>query len=192
MLITCICFPTASLLLYFVVVVQSLSCVQLFVTPWTAVCQASLSWSLLKLMSTELVLSSNHLILCHSLLHLPSSFPSIRVFSNESALMYLLIICLVFQTRLRCSKKESPDFSGLNTKVYSSLILIVLGVLIGVSTDRLFTGSQHFPIGSDSDPHHCHVCGQSRCHGHVQLLQEVGKHILSNPKDRVGSLEINK
>ena len=61
----------------------------LFVTPWTAACQASLSitntWSLLKLMSTELVMPSNHLILCHLLLP-PSIFPSIRVFSNESVL----------------------------------------------------------------------------------------------------------
>ena len=70
--------------------VQLLSRVQLFVTPWTAACQDSLSitkyQSLLKLMSIELVMPSNHLILCHPLL-LPSSiFPSIRVFSNESAL----------------------------------------------------------------------------------------------------------
>ena len=58
--------------------------------PWTAAHQASLSitssWSLLKLMSIELVMPSNHLILCHPLLLLPSIFPSIRVFSNESAL----------------------------------------------------------------------------------------------------------
>ena len=70
--------------------VQSLSHVQLFVTPWTAACQASLSitnsWNLLKLMSIESVMPSNHLILCHSLLLLPSIFPNIRVFSNESAL----------------------------------------------------------------------------------------------------------
>ena len=69
--------------------VQSLSRVQLFATPWTAVCQASLSitnsWSLLKLMSIESVMPSNHLILCHPLL-LPSIFPSIRVFSNGSVL----------------------------------------------------------------------------------------------------------
>ena len=70
--------------------VQSLSRVQLFATPWTAACQASLSitnsWSLLKLMSIELVMPSNHLILCHPLLLLPSIFPSIRIFSDESAL----------------------------------------------------------------------------------------------------------
>ena len=73
-----------------VVVVQLLSCVQLLATPWTAACQASLSFTvsrnLLKLMSIELVMPSNHLILCHPLLLLPSIFPSIRVFSNESAL----------------------------------------------------------------------------------------------------------
>ena len=70
--------------------VQSLSCVRLFVTPWTAAHQASLSItncrSLLKLMSIESVMPSNHLILCHLLLLLPSIFPSIRVFSIESVL----------------------------------------------------------------------------------------------------------
>ena len=70
--------------------VQLFSHVQLFVTPWTAARQASLSitnsWSLPKLMSIESVMPSNHLILCRPLLFLPSFFPSIRVFSNESAL----------------------------------------------------------------------------------------------------------
>jgi len=70
--------------------VQLLSRVQLFVTPWTTARQASLSttnsWSLPKLMSIESVMPSNHLILCRPLVLLPSSFPSIRVFSNESAL----------------------------------------------------------------------------------------------------------
>ena len=69
--------------------VQSLSHVQLFATPWTAAHQASLtntnSWSLIKLMSIESVMPSNHLILCCPLL-LPSIFPSFTVFSNESAL----------------------------------------------------------------------------------------------------------
>ena len=71
--------------------VQSLNCVQLLATPWTAAPQASLSitssWSLPKLMSIELVMPSNRLILCRPLLLLPSIFPSIRVFSNESALL---------------------------------------------------------------------------------------------------------
>ena len=70
--------------------VQLLSCVRLFATPWTAAHQASLSitnsGSLLKLMSIESVMPSNHLILCRPLLPSPSIFPSIRVFSNESAL----------------------------------------------------------------------------------------------------------
>ena len=70
--------------------VHSLRLVQLFVTPWTGTCQASLfftiSWSLLKLMSIESVMPSNHLVICHPLLLLPSMFPSITVFSNESDL----------------------------------------------------------------------------------------------------------
>ena len=70
--------------------VQSLSCVQLFATPWTAACQDPLSisnsWSLLKLMSIESVVPSNRLILCCPLLLLPSMFPSIRDFSKESVL----------------------------------------------------------------------------------------------------------
>ena len=93
--------------------VQSLSCVRLFVTPWTAACQASLSItnsrSLLKLVSTESVMPSNHLILCHPLL-LPSIFPSIRVFSNESALW------------IRCPKYWSFISSISPSKEYSELI----------------------------------------------------------------------
>ena len=67
------------------VVIQSLSCVQLFVTPWTSL-SFTISQSLLKLMSIESVMPSNHLILCLPLLFLPSIFPSIRVFSSELAL----------------------------------------------------------------------------------------------------------
>ena len=97
-----------------VIVVQSLSCVQLFVTPWTAACQAfwsfTISWSLLKLMSIELVMPSNYLILCHPLLLLPSIFPSIRVFSNESAL------------RIRWPKYWSLSFSISPSNEYSGLI----------------------------------------------------------------------
>jgi len=88
--------------------VQSLNHVQLFATPWTAVHQASLSitnsWSLLKLMSIELVMPSNHLILCHPFLLLPSIFPSIRVFSNESVVH---IRCFSF------SISPSNEYSGL-------------------------------------------------------------------------------
>ena len=73
-----------------VVVVQSLSHIRIFATPWTAACQASLSFTIsqswLKLVSIESVMPSNNLILCGPLLLLSSVFPSVRVFSNESAL----------------------------------------------------------------------------------------------------------
>ena len=84
-----LCWPIISGLLV-VGVVQSLSCVWLIVTPWTAACQPSLSitisQSLFKLMSIESVMPSSHLVLYHPLLLLPSIFPNIRVFFNESAL----------------------------------------------------------------------------------------------------------
>ena len=71
--------------------VHLLSCVRLFVTPWTVACQSSLSTtnsrSLPKIMFIESMMPSNHLILCHPLLLWPSMFPSIRVFANESALL---------------------------------------------------------------------------------------------------------
>ena len=70
--------------------VQSINCVSLFATPWTAACQASLSfsisWSFLKLISVESMMPSNHLILCYPLLLLSSVFPSIKIFSSESSL----------------------------------------------------------------------------------------------------------
>ena len=86
----CVCVCVYVLIYYIrFVVVQSLSCVRPFETLWTTAHQASLvstnSQSLLKLRSIESMMSSNHLILCHSLLLLPSIFPSIRIFSNELA-----------------------------------------------------------------------------------------------------------
>ena len=93
--------------------VQLLSHVQLFATPWTAAHQASLSitnsQSLLKLMSIELVMPSNHLIHCHPLLLLPSIFPSIRVFSNES------VLCSRWPKYWSFSLSISPsnEYSGL-------------------------------------------------------------------------------
>ena len=94
--------------------VKSLSCVRLFATSWTAARQASLSitnsWSLLKLMSVESVMPSNHLILCCLLLLLPSIFPSIRVFSNESVL------------RIRWPNYWSFSFSISPSSEYSGLI----------------------------------------------------------------------
>ena len=92
---------------------QLLSRVRLFVTPWTAACQASLSItnseSLLKLMSTESVMPSNNLIHCHPLFLLPSIFPSIRVFSNES------VLCIMWPKYWSFSFSISPsnEYSGL-------------------------------------------------------------------------------
>ena len=90
-----------------------LSRVRLFATPWTAACQASLSISnsrtLLKLMSIESVIPSNHLILCCPLLLLPSIFPSIRVFSNES----VLHIRWPKYRRSSLSISPSNEYSGL-------------------------------------------------------------------------------
>ena len=96
------------------VYVCMLSCVQFFVTTRTAACQSSLSFtifrSLLKLMSIESVMPSNHLILCHSCLLLPSIFPSIRVFSNESVL------------HIRWPKYWSFSFNISSSNDYSGLI----------------------------------------------------------------------
>ena len=92
---------------------QLLSHVQLLATPWTAALWDSLSinnWSLHKLMSVELVMPSNHLILCYPLLLLPSFFPSIRVFSNES------VLCI------RWPKYWSLSFSTSPSNEYSGLI----------------------------------------------------------------------
>ena len=94
--------------------VQSLSHVWLFATPWTAVRQTSLSitnsWSLLKLMSFESVMSSNQLILCRPLLLLPSIFPSIRVFSNNSVLRIRWPKCWSFSLSISPSKIFRIDF----------------------------------------------------------------------------------
>ena len=120
--------------------VQSLSRVQLFVTPWTAAGQTSLSitssWNLLKLVSIKLVMPSNHLILCRPLLLLPSIFPSIRVFQNESLLL------------MRWPKFWSLSFSISPSNEYSGLIsfridwldlLAVQGTLKGRS--RVFSNT---------------------------------------------------
>ena len=94
--------------------VQLLSHVRLFATPWTAARQASLSitnsWSLLNLISIKLVMPSNHLVLCRPLLLLPSVFPSIRIFSNESVL------------RIRWPKYWSFSFSISSSNEHSGLI----------------------------------------------------------------------
>ena len=111
-------------------IVQLLSCVQLFATLWTAAHQAPLSvtisLSLLKLMSTELMMPSNHLILCRPFLLLPSIFHSIRVFSSESAL------CIRWPPYQRFSSSISPsnEYSGLVSFRMDWLdLLVVQGTL---------------------------------------------------------------
>ena len=108
--------------------VQSLSHVQLFATPWTTACQASLSitnsWSLLKLMSIESVMPSNYLILCRPLLLPPSICPSIRVFSNESVL------------HIRWPKYWSFSFSISPSNEYSGLISFRMDWLVLLAVQR--------------------------------------------------------
>ena len=108
--------------------VQLLSCVQLFVTPWTVLRQASLSitnsQSLLKLMSIKLMMPLNHLILCHSLLLLPSTFPSIRVFPNES------ILCIRWPKYRSFNISPCNGYSGLISFRMDCLdLLAVQGIL---------------------------------------------------------------
>ena len=131
--------------------VQLLSLVRLFVTPWTAACQASLSitnsWSSPKPMSIVLVMPSSHLILCHPLPLLPSIFPSIRVFSNESTLCIRFpkywsfsfnirpsnehpgliffrmdwLDLLAVQGTLKSDSSPTPQFKSINSSVLSLL-----------------------------------------------------------------------
>ena len=139
--------------------IQSLSRVQLFVTPWAAACQASLSItksrSSLKLMSIELVMPSNHLNLCRPLLLLTSIFPSIRVFSHESAL------------RIRWPKYWSFGFNISLSNEHSGLISFRMDWLdlLAVSSlglARVFSNTTvqkhqffgtHLSLGSNSHIH---------------------------------------
>ena len=116
---------------------HSRSRIQLFATPWTAACQASLSftvsWSLLKILSIELVMLPNHFILCHPFLLLPSILPSIRVFSIESVL------------RIRWPKYCSFSFSISPSNEYSnewfSLGLTGLNFLLFKGLSRVFSSN---------------------------------------------------
>ena len=138
--------------------VQSLSHVQLFATPWITACQASLSitnfWSLLKLMSIELVMPSSHLILCRPLLLLPPIPPSIRVFSNESTL------------RMRWPKYWSFSFNISLSNEYPGLIsfrmdwldLLALQVFNTIVQKHQFFGAQ--------------LSSQSNSHIHIWLLEK--------------------
>ena len=128
-------------------IVQSLSRVQLFVTPWTAAHQASLSFtnsqSLLKLMSIESVMPSNHLILCHPLLLLPSIFPSIRVFPNESVL------------HIRWPKYWSFSFRIIPSSEYSRLISFRMDWLISLQSkglSRAFSSTTAFSTWLTPNP----------------------------------------
>ena len=107
------CYAPSCTIFWLVVVVQSLSHVQLFVSPWIAAHQTSLSFtislSLLKVTSIELMMPSNHLILCHPLLFLPSIFPSIRFFSSELALPIRWPECWSFSFSI----SPSNGYSGL-------------------------------------------------------------------------------
>ena len=119
--------------------VQSFSRVQLFVTPWIATYQASLSitnsWSLLKLMCNELVMPSNHLMLCRPLLLLPSIFPSIRVFANES----VLLIRWPKYWNFSFSVNPSNDYSGLiSSRIDWFDLLAVQGTLKSLLQYRSF------------------------------------------------------
>ena len=110
--------------------VQSFSHVWLFATPWTAACQASLSitnsWNLLKLTSIELVMPSNHLILCCPLLLLPSIFPSIRGFFQGVSSLHQMAKVLQLQLQL----SPSNEYLGLiSFRIYRLDLLAVLGTL---------------------------------------------------------------
>ena len=139
-------------------------------TPWTAACQASLSitnsWSLLRLMSIESVMPSNHLILCHPLLFLPSIFPSIRVFSSESALHIRWPMYWSFSFNI----SPSNEHSGLISFRMDWLdLLAVQGDLDCKSLcKRLFSNTtvqKHQFFGT-------HLSLQSNSHIHTRLLKK--------------------
>ena len=117
--------------------------VLLFVTPWTAACQASVSFtishSLLKLMSIKSVMSSNHLILCHPLLLLPSIFPSIRVSSSESAL-------LISWPKYWSFSFSISEYSGLISFRLTGLISLLSKGLSRVFSSTTVRNRQFFSI----------------------------------------------
>ena len=143
--------------------VRSLSCVQLFATPRTAACQASLSitnsHSLLKLMSIELVIPSNHLILCHPFLLLPSIFPSISVFSNESAFPI---------SGQSFGASASASVLPMNIQDWSPLGLTSLISLQSKWLSRVFSNTtvQKHQFFS------AQLSSQSKSHIHTQLLKK--------------------
>ena len=122
----------AIIVCHVVVVFRLLSCVRLTATPWTTACQAPLSltvsWSLIKFLSIESMVLSSHLILCHPFL-LPSIFPSIRVFSSESAVLIRWPKYWNFSFRI----SPSNEFSGLDSFSIGQFdLLAVQGTLKGL------------------------------------------------------------
>ena len=121
-------------------------------TPWTAACQASLSitnsWSLLKLMSIKSVMPSNHLILCCPLLLPPSTFPSIRVFSNES------VLCIRWPKywSFCCSTSPSNEYSGLISFRMDWLDLFAVQGTIGVFSTLQFKSINYLMLSLLSGP----------------------------------------
>ena len=143
--------------------VQSFSHVRLFVTPWTAALQASLSitnsWSPPKPMSIESVIPFNHLILCYPLLLLPSIFPSIRVFSNESALC------------IRWTKYWSFSFSISPTNEHPGLIFFRTDWLDLLAVQGTLKSLLQHRSSKTSILRHS-VSSQSNSHIHTWLLEE--------------------
>ena len=143
--------------------VQSLSCVRLSVTPWTAARQASLSitnsWSLLKLMSIAMVMPSNYFILCRLLLLLPSIFPSIRVFFNES------VLCIRWPKYCSFSFSISPsnEYSGLFPLGWTGWIFLQSKGLSRVFSNTTVQKHQFFDTQLSSP---------SKSHIHTWLLEK--------------------
>ena len=142
--------------------VQSLSCVRLFVTPWTAARQASLSitnsWSLPKPMSIESVMPSSHLTLCHPPLLLPSVFPSIRVFSDKSAL-HIRWPNIGVSASTSVLAMNTQDWSPLGWSAWISLQSKELSVFSNTTVQKhQFFGAQLFL--------------QSNCHIHTWPLEQ--------------------
>ena len=142
------------------VVPQSLSCVRFFAALWTVACQASLSitnfWSLLKLMSIDLVMPFNHFIFCRPLLLLPSVFPTIRAFSNE------LAFCIRWIKSWSFSISLSMNIQGWFLLGLTGLILLFEG-LSGVFSSTIVRKHQFF----DAQPSLC-----SNSHNYTWLLEK--------------------
>ena len=139
----------------FVVVVQLLSRVRLLATAWTAAHQASLSitnsWSLLKLMSIELAVPSNHLILCYPLLLLSSIFPSIRVFSSGLALLLVLTNISLFEyATVYLSTYLERNISQVLAIVNKAAINICMQVLGCACFQLLWVSTKEHGVGSCS------------------------------------------